>query len=78
MKIMLDTATNIRHSKVTKDSKSAWLGGYLEVLFKAAPSWELERDFAMYDLFIALVFVAMVAAPVIVASSYKTADKHDC
>jgi len=53
------------------------LVGYFGVVAKFSAYWNLEKRFCMHEFLIALVFVAMVAAPAIVASSPKTATSED-
>jgi hypothetical protein len=42
------------------------------------PALTRRDEFLMHDFLIALVFVAMVASPAIVASSPKSARNEDC
>ena len=39
--------------------------------------WGLEKRLFMHDFLIALVFVAMVTSPAVIASSFKTAMRED-
>ena len=74
MKIPLDIVVDICQSKVTKDSKSAWR--WLPQFGKTGAAWNWKEFLAMHDFLIALVFVAMVASPAILASAHKATDNE--
>ena len=77
LKLYLDFSSKIRQSNITKELQKRF-GEVTQGTTKGGiPLDGAGKRRFMHDFLIALVFVAMVAAPAVIAASPKTATEED-
>jgi hypothetical protein len=76
-KYLLDFFFNIRQSYVTKELQKRLAGVTQGTICRSGLPHGVGKSFAMHHFLVALVFVAMVSSPALIASVHKTRNEED-